>query len=236
MNIEAPMESVCETTTRIAIVDDRDLARNGLRDMLADEPSIEVVGEATNGPEAIALCSRLHLDLVLTDAQMDGFVATRELKQEYPDINVLVVTLHEDPHYLFEALKAGAEGYILKDAPPSEIVAAIHHIRSGEVSLDSRLAAQLLQRLAAEEEERQEFSQERQSSKEPYTRVLTPREVEVLELLKLGWTNRQIAEDLMISARTVKNHVEHIIGKLGVSDRTQAVVRGLQLELLHLSD
>jgi DNA-binding NarL/FixJ family response regulator len=222
--------------TRIAIVDDHSLAREGLRDMLADEPDIEVVDEATNGREALLLCSRSRPDLVFMDVrmpEMDGLAATREIKQRYPGISVMIMTMHENPDYLLEALKAGAAGYVLKDALPEEVVEAVRRVREGDSPLDPTLAARLLRRLATEGEG---WRGTRAPRGDPGVEFLTPRELEVLGLMKLGHTNRQISEDLVISLGTAKNHVEHIIGKLGVSDRTQAVVRALELGLLELSE
>jgi DNA-binding NarL/FixJ family response regulator len=223
-------------STRLAIVDDHDLAREGLKDMLADEPDVEVIGEASNGREALLLCSRLKPDLILMDVrmpEMDGLAATREIKQRYPLVSVLVVTMHENPDYLLEALKAGAAGYVLKDAQQEEIVTAVRRVREGESPLDPELAARLLRRLASEGAGR---GRAKGRGGPAPMEVLTPRELEVLELMKLGRTNRQIAQDLVISLGTAKNHVEHIISKLGVSDRTQAVVKALELGILDLSD
>lgn len=220
--------------TRLAIVDDHKLARDGLRDMLADEPDIDVVGEAANGQEALGLCSRLHPDLLLMDLRMpgmDGLTATQKIKQRYPEISVLVITMHENPDHLIEALKAGAAGYVLKDSSQMEIITAVRQVRAGESPLDARLAARLIRRIAAETSERR-GSSSRESAR---AGLLTPREMEVLALMKLGHTNPQIADELAISARTAKNHVEHIMGKLGVSDRTQAVVRALEEGILDLS-
>jgi DNA-binding NarL/FixJ family response regulator len=220
--------------TRLAIVDDHDLAREGLKDMLSDEPDIEVVGEAVNGREALLLCSRLHPDLLLMDVrmpEMDGLAAAKEIKQRYPSIGVLMVTMHENPDYLLEALKAGAAGYVLKDAPQEEVLSAVRRVREGESPLDPELAARLLRRLAAET-----VGRARTVNSVGPLEALTPRELEVLELMKLGRTNRQIAQDLVISLGTAKNHVEHIIAKLGVSDRTQAVVRALELGILGLTE
>jgi DNA-binding NarL/FixJ family response regulator len=226
--------------TRLAIVDDHDFAREGLRDMLADEPDIEVVGEAANGREAIALCSRLQPDLILMDVrmpQMDGLSATQEIKQKYPRTSVLMVTMHEDPDYLLEALKAGAAGYILKDASQQEVITAVQQVCSGESPLDQELAARLLRRLAAEDKgQGRTLRESLGSGGSLYTEPLTRRELEVLGLLKEGYTNRRIARELFISPGTAKNHVEHILAKLGASDRTQAVVRALELGLVNLSD
>jgi two-component system, NarL family, response regulator DegU len=220
--------------TRLAIIDDQDLAREGLKDMLLDEPDIEVVGEAANGREALLLCSRLQPDLLLMDVrmpEMDGLAATREVKQRYPLVSVLMVTMHENPNYLLEALKAGAAGYVLKDAPQEEVIDAVRRVREGESPLDSELAARLIRRLATEGQER---GRTRSVHDEAILERLTPRELEVLGLMKQGLSNREIAQDLVISLGTAKNHVEHIIAKLGVSDRTQAVVKALELGILGL--
>jgi DNA-binding NarL/FixJ family response regulator len=221
--------------TRVAIVDDHQLVRVGLRDLLEDAPDIEVVGEAANGQEALLLCSRLKPDLVLMDVrmpEMDGLVATREIKQRHPEISVMMVTMHENPDYLLEALKAGAAGYVLKDGLRQEVITAVRRVREGESSLDPELAARLLRRLATEGDRRSEARLGNGVLVEP----LTAREIEVLGLVQQGLSNRQVAEELFISRGTVKRHVENITAKLGVSDRTQAVVRALQLGILEFSE
>jgi DNA-binding NarL/FixJ family response regulator len=224
--------------TRLAIVDDHELARESLQNMLSDEGDIEIVGQAANGRQALLLCSRLRPDLILMDVrmpEMDGLAATKEVKQRYPEISVMMLTMHENPDYLLEALKAGAAGYVLKDAPQEEIIEAIRRVRHGESPLDPELAARLLRRLASEGEVRR-GGPHTASGNSYQIEPLTPRELEVLGLMKLGRTNRQIAGDLVISLGTAKNHVEHIISKLGVSDRTQAVVKALELGILGLGE
>ena len=223
--------------TRLAIVDDHELARESLQNMLSDEIDIEIVGEAANGRQALLLCSRLRPDLILMDVrmpEMDGLAATKEVKQRYPEISVMMLTMHENPDYLLEALKAGAAGYVLKDAPQDDIIEAVRRVRNGESPLDPELAARLLRRLASEGEMRR--GTRGPNGPDDAVEPLTPRELEVLGLMKLGRTNRQIAADLVISLGTAKNHVEHIISKLGVSDRTQAVVKALELGILGLTD
>jgi two-component system, NarL family, response regulator DegU len=221
----------------LAIVDDHELTRQSLQNLLSDEPDIEIVGEAANGRQALSLCSRFRPDLILMDVRMpvmDGLAATKEVKQRFPEISVMMLTMHENPDYLLEALKAGAAGYILKDAPQEEIIEAVRRVRNGESPLDPELAARLLRRLTSEREMRRGKGgpHEAAYAVEP----LTPRELEVLGLMKLGRTNREIAGDLVISLGTAKNHVEHIISKLGVSDRTQAVVKAVELGILALTD
>jgi DNA-binding NarL/FixJ family response regulator len=236
MGIGSPSE-YSRGQTRLAIVDDHELARESLQNMLSDEGDIEIVGEAANGRQALLLCARLEPDLILMDVrmpEMDGLAATKEVKQRYPEISVMMLTMHENPDYLLEALKAGAAGYVLKDAPQEEIIEAIRRVRHGESPLDPELAARLLRRLANEGEMRRGTRGPHSATLE--VEPLTPRELEVLALMKLGRTNRQIAADLVISLGTAKNHVEHIISKLGVSDRTQAVVKALELGILGLTE
>ena len=203
--------------------------------MLADAPDIEVVGEAANGREALLLCSRLRPDLVMMDVrmpEMDGLAATREIKQRYPEVCIMMVTMHENPDYLLEALKAGAAGYVLKDAPRREVISAVRRVREGESALDPELASKLLRRLAVGGGGKGGAHPANGSLADS----LTPRELEVLRLMQLGRTNRQVAEELYISSGTAKRHVENIIAKLEVSDRTQAVVKALELGILEFSE
>jgi DNA-binding NarL/FixJ family response regulator len=191
--------------------------------MLLPEPDLEVVGEATTGREAVDLSRELAPDLVLMDIRMpdlDGLVATRAIKEDHPGTRVLIVTLSEDPDYLLEALRVGAAGYVLKDASRREVVTAVRQVLSGESPLDPKLSAQLIRRLA---------SQKSDSRAAPHADELTQRELEVLRLIAEGKTNAEIAQTLFISVGTVKVHVERIIDKLGVSDRTQAAVRAVEL-------
>ena len=220
-------------TTQIVIVDDHELARLSLKNMLFDEDDIEVVGEAANGQEALVLCSRLKPDLVLMDVrmpEMDGLAATREIKQSHPEISVVMLTMHENPDYLLEALKAGAAGYVLKDASREAVVGAVRRVVDGELPLDESLAGRLLKRLATEKSGRSSSA----NRSDAHVIPLSPRELEVLKLMRLGLTNPQIGKELSVTTRTAKNHVEHIMAKLGASDRTQAVVRALELEILEL--
>lgn len=227
MDAEAP--SSVRAIARLIIADDHELARAGLRSMIGGESGLEIVGEAANGREALELCRRHEPDLALLDMrmpEMDGLAATRSIKSECPKTSVIIVTMHENPDYLFEALKAGAAGYLLKDASQREVVTAVRRVLRGESLLNQDLATQLLRRLAGEASGA--------NGARPAER-LTPREHEVLRLLAQGQTNREIAKSLVVSVGTVKVHVEHIIAKLGVSDRTQAAVRAVELGLLGTS-
>jgi DNA-binding NarL/FixJ family response regulator len=228
-------ERSSKTQTRPAqliLADDHHLLRKGFRGLLTDEQNLEVVGEASNGYEALELCRTLQPDLVLMDVrmpEMDGLQATRAIKREHPGIAILMVTMYENPDYLLEALDAGAAGYVLKDAPADRLIDAIHRTLNGESPLNQELAAQLLRRLA---EERKQDVPERRKPRKPLREPLTPREEEVLQHLASGQTNKEIAQTLVISRGTAKVHVERIIRKLGVSDRTQAAVRAIELGLV----
>ncbi len=210
---------------RLVIADDYELTRAGLRSMLAGQRGLELVGEAANGREALTLCRRLQPDLALIDVRMpelDGLATCHAIKQECPATSVILITIHENPEYLLEALKAGAAGYVLKDLSQRELITAVQGVLRGESMLNKELVARLLQRLA----------RETPSQEEPSPEPLSPREREVLHLLTQGQTNREIAEHLTVSVSTVKIHVEHILAKLSVSDRTQAAVRAIELGLL----
>ena len=210
---------------RLMIADDHELARAGLRAMLTGQRGLELVGEAANGREALALCLRLQPDLALVDVRMpeqDGLATCRAIKEECPVTSVILVTMHENPEYLLEALKAGAAGYVLKDISQRELLAAVQRVLHGESILNKELVIRVLQRLASETPQQEELPPGR----------LSPREREVLQLLTQGQTNREIAGNLTVSVSTVKIHVEHILAKLGVSDRTQAAVRAIELGLL----
>ncbi len=216
--------------SRIVVVDDHPLFRSALGRMLDAQSDLEVVGEASDGQEAVALCRRLRPELVLMDVRMprmDGLEATRAIKGELPRTIVLVLTALEDPNHLSEALRAGAAGYVLKSAPVAQIIAAVRKVLIGESPLDQEIATRLLMRLA-QEAPREEGAREGAS----LPRSLSPRETEVLRLTAQGRTNQQIARALLISVSTVKKHVQSIISKLGVSDRTQAAVRAVELGVL----
>ena len=222
---------------RVLIADDHDLVREGFHRMLDSVPDLEVVGEAAHGREAVELCRSLRPDLVLMDVrmpEMDGLAATRMIKEEFPTTSVLVVTTYDNPDYLLEAIEAGAAGYVLKDTRKRKLIEAVRGVLNGATTLNSELAVQLIKRLTSEPTERR-----REPPPAPEKRIidappapleeLTPRELEVLPLLAQGKSNPQIAKELVISRATAKVHVRHIIDKLGVSDRTQAVVRAIEL-------
>lgn len=217
-----------ESPARVLIADDHDLVREGLSTMLGREADLDVVGEAEDGLQALEMCRTLRPDLVLMDVRMprmDGLAATRAIKAESPGVGVLVVTTYADPEYLMDAVEAGAAGYVLKDASREELVDAVRRVLDGEPVLDQDLAMRLLKRLSG-------GARDRAPAEPPKSGPLTRREVEVLELVAAGMTNRGIAARLLLSTGTVKNHVQSIISKMEVSDRTQAAVRALELGMI----
>jgi DNA-binding NarL/FixJ family response regulator len=208
-------------------VDDHELARIGLRGMFAGEADLEVAGEAANVADALALCEQLQPDVVLLDIRMagqDGLEAIAPIHELSPATKIIMFTIHDDPTYVVSAVKAGAAGYVLKDAARHEILETVRRVLQGEVALDPRLAIQLVQELAVQ----------RAPPDDPLVEPLTSRETDVLRLIIEGRTNPQIAIALGIGKGTVKSHVQRIIAKLGVADRTQAAVRGVQLGLIEI--
>jgi two-component system, NarL family, response regulator LiaR len=231
----APSKTAC-----ILIADDHALVREGLRTMLSGEAGIEVIAVANDGQQALDACRELKPDLVLMDVRMpvmDGLEATKKIKQEMPQTSVLMVTMHENPDYLFEAIKAGAAGYVLKDASGERLLNAVRRTLEGESPLNQELAMRLLKRLSRESRvttathsgaHQAGSGEAAQSSSAAQIESLSPREVEVLKLLSQGQTNPQIAQNLLFSVSTVKAQVRSILAKLGVSDRTQAAVRAIE--------
>jgi DNA-binding NarL/FixJ family response regulator len=217
-------------TIRVLLVDDQELVRTGFRMILADEPDIEVVGEAGDGAAAIDAARRLHPDVVVMDIRMpvlDGVEATRRLVRDraLPDARVLVLTTFDADEYVVEALRAGASGFLLKDVTPSDFVAALRVVAAGDALLAPGVTRRLLDRFA---DRLPPVSDARQAGLEE----LTDREVEVLKLVARGLSNREIAERLVLAEPTVKTHVSHVLDKLDLRDRAQAVVVAYELGLV----
>lgn len=203
---------------RILVVDDHPVVRDGLTGMLAGPSDLDVVGEAANGNEAILAVQRLHPDVVLMDLQMphtDGVAATAAITDAHPDVRVLVLTTYDDAPGIRAALAAGAAGYLLKDTRRDELFAAIRHVATGGTALSPAAAASLATNPA------------------PAT-SLTEREIDILERVAEGASNRDVAAALYISEATVKTHLVHIYDKLGVSDRTAAVTTALRAGIIRL--
>lgn len=203
---------------RILIADDHPLFRKGLRTLLESEPDFEVVGEATTGDEAIALADSYQPDVILMDLQMPGktgLEAARTISGVSPHIQILVVTLFRDDESIFAALRAGARGYVLKDASEEEMLRAIRAVAAGEAIFSPGVASRIIRFFASS---REELPQE-------VFPDLTSREREILELIAQGEANLSIAHTLSISLKTVRNHVANIYNKLQVTDRVQAILR-----------
>jgi two-component system, NarL family, response regulator LiaR len=209
---------------RVLIAEDHALVREGLRAVLSGEPDLEVVGEAENGKRALELCRSLSPELVLMDVrmpEMDGLEATRKIKEAQPEVMVLMVTTHQDPDYLLEAVRSGAAGYILKEATQPELLSAVRRTLSGESALNQDLAMRLITRLSGEPSRDRERTSEAAGGgsqvpervPEALAGILSVRETEALRLIASGKTNRQIAQELMVSLSTVKTYVQRIINK-----------------------
>jgi two-component system, NarL family, response regulator LiaR len=204
---------------RVLIVDDHAVVREGLRSFLELQEGMEVVGEAGDGAEAVAAAERLRPDVVLMDLVMptvDGVEAMRRLRERVPAARAIVLTSFLDDERLLPAIRAGAAGYLLKNAQPQELARAIRAAHDGEALIDPAVAARLVEALAGGEAD-------------PRVDQLTPREREVLELIGRGLSNKRIALELGAAEKTVKNHVSHVLAKLGVADRTQAALYAARL-------
>lgn len=212
---------------RILIADDHALVREGTRRILEREADLEVVGEAADGEEAVALAERLAPDVAVIDIGMprlNGIEATRRIKEEHPEIGVLVLTVHDDDPYVYAILEAGAAGYLLKDVRGSELVDAVRSVRAGEAVLHPAIARKVLSRFRAA------------GGADEGGVPLTGREVEVLRLAARGLSNKQIGARLGLSARTVQVHLGRIFRKLRVASRTEAVIHGLRRGWIRLED
>jgi DNA-binding NarL/FixJ family response regulator len=207
-------------TLGVLIADDQALIRAGFRMILEAEADLEVVGEATNGHEAVTEAGRLHPDVVLMDVrmpEMDGIEATRRLLDGNGDTKVVMLTTFDMDEYVYEAFRAGASGFLVKDVPPEQLVAGIRSVASG----DSLLAPSVTRRLIQEYVHRPPGAMR---SSPPELERLTARELEVLRMMARGLSNTEIAAEFVVSETTVKTHVAHVLAKLGVRDRVQAVV------------
>jgi DNA-binding NarL/FixJ family response regulator len=208
------------TPVRVLIVDDQGMVRAGFRSLLGDEPDIDVVGEAGNGEEAVALATALAPDVTLMDIRMpvlDGIAATRRLVETGVATRVLVLTTFALDEYVFEALRAGASGFLLKDAPAEELAAAIRVVAAGDALLAPAVTRGVIDAFVHR-------GGAALPTRDPSLDLLTPRELEVLGLLARGLSNLDIATALFVSEGTTKTHVSNVLAKLGLRDRVQAVV------------
>ena len=213
-----------ESINRILIADDHAIVREGLRAVLGSEPDMEVVGEAVTGKEVVVRAAELGPDLILMDIQMpglNGIEATRRILGANPGIGVVVLTMFGDDDSVFSAMRAGARGYVLKGAPPSEILKVMRAVAEGEAHFGPEIALRLTNF----------FSAPRPPSPEETFSELTSREREILDLIAQGHTNAKIARHLFVSPKTVRNHISHIFTKLQIADRTQAILRAREAGL-----
>jgi DNA-binding NarL/FixJ family response regulator len=204
---------------RVLIVDDDDLMRAGLRGVLSSDASIEVVGEASDGRDAVYRTRLLQPDVVLMDVRMpdlDGISATRELLEAFPEVRVVIVTTFEQDDYIFGALRAGASGFLLKRTRPEELVAAVHTVAAGDSLLSPSVTSRVIERMARQPAP--------DVTRDARLDELTPREREVLELVARGMSNGEIAAALIVEESTVKTHLRRVLAKLGARDRVQAVI------------
>lgn len=207
---------------RLLLVDDQCIVREGLSTLLNAQPDLAVVGTAANGQDAIAQAQTLQPDVVLLDIRMpvmDGVAATQALRQQNPDQVILILTTFDDDEYVTQAIRHGAKGYLLKDTPSDELAQAIRSVHRGY----TQMGPGLLERMIA--------TTPPPPPMPPEIADLTPREMEVLKLLGEGLSNREIAERLYISERTVKNHVTHLLSRLNLRDRTQAALLAVKMPL-----
>jgi len=217
-------------TIRILLVDDQALFREGLRTLLSVRADIEVVGEANNGEEAIQIAAQTKPDVILMDLRMpvlDGVAATRRLTQSQPDSRVIVLTTFDDDEHIFDGLRAGAVGYLLKDVSSDKLVEAIRAAASGQSFLQPSVAAKVISEFT-----RMTDARPSESGNQSLVEPLSDRELEVLQQVAAGASNKEIAALLFITEGTVKNHLTNILGKLGVRDRTQAALKAKELGLI----
>ncbi|HUI90090.1 MAG TPA: response regulator transcription factor [Anaerolineales bacterium] len=212
---------------RILIADDHQIVRKGIRALLATKRDIQVVGEASDGAEAVAQALALHPDVVLMDLvmpKMDGIEATKEITAKRPETRILVLTSFAADEQVFPAIQAGALGYLLKDSGPQELIQAIHQVHNGEPSLEPAIARKVLAELSGPQQ------------KPPTRDPLTARELDILRLVAQGHSNKEIAKQLTIAEETVHAHVSNILNKLHLASRTQAALYALKEGIVSVSD
>jgi DNA-binding NarL/FixJ family response regulator len=213
---------------RLLLVDDQRLMRDGLRTLLELEPDLEVVGEAENGEAALKLFLELNPDVILMDIRMpvmDGVEATRRLRADDPNVKIIILTTFDDNEYVFEGLRAGALGYLLKDVSGPELAEAIRTVAAGGSMIEPSVARKVVAEFAR-------LAPPTQAARDDLIDPLSDREIEILQCVAQGLTNKEIASKLFLAEGTVKNYVTSILQKIGARDRTQAAIRARELGLL----
>jgi NarL family two-component system response regulator LiaR len=209
----------------ILIVDDHTVVRDGLNALLSAETGMRVIGLAGDGEAAVEMAKELRPDVILMDLvmpHMDGVQATLEIKKAFPEARILVLTSFSENHMVFSAIKAGAIGYLMKDTSSEELIQAIRDTYNNRPALGPDIARKLMQDIQGQDDEN------------PPENPLTEREIEIVQQMALGRTNQEIADDLVLSERTVRTHVTNILAKLGLSNRTQAVLYALRWGIAHI--
>ena len=211
--------------SRILICDDQKIVCEGLQTIINADPDLDVVGIAHNGEEAIKMIPGTNPDLVLMDLKMpvmNGVVASRKIIESFPDIHVLVLTTYDDDEWIFDAIRSGASGYLLKDTPPGDLIKSIKGTLAGKSFIDPQVAGKLLA----------EYAENFGESPPPTHYTFTERERDILTLLSQGLANPEIAEKLFLAEGTVRNYISSLLKKLGVSDRTQAAILAIRYGLV----
>jgi DNA-binding NarL/FixJ family response regulator len=225
------MANKAQDKLRVLVVDDHALFRRGLEMVLGQEPDIELVGEAGDGAEAVQRSAELMPDVVLMDVRMpkrSGIEATREIKELLPHCKILMLTISDEEADLYDAIKAGASGYLLKEIPIEEVADAIRSVWAGQSRISPSMASKLLTEFAA-------ISKKADEPRQVPAPKLTDRELEVLKLVAQGLNNRDIAKELFISENTVKNHIRNILEKLHLHSRMEAVVYAVRQKILEIT-
>jgi DNA-binding NarL/FixJ family response regulator len=216
-------------TIRVLVVDDQAMVRAGFRMLLRDEPGVEVVGEASDGLEAVGAAARLHPHVVLMDIRMpglDGLEATRRIVAADPSARILVLTTFSTDEYVFRALRAGASGFVLKDDPPEQLIAAVRTVAGGDALLSPAITRHVIA----------QFTRIHHQPPPKAVETLTSRELDVFRLIARGYSNAEIGDELFISETTVKTHVTRLLQKLDLRDRAQAIVLAYQTGLFDTAD
>jgi DNA-binding NarL/FixJ family response regulator len=212
---------------RLLLVDDQDLIRRGLNALLSTYPTLEVVGEASNGQEAVTLVAKLQPDVVLMDVRMpitDGVSGTRQIRQQFPETKILMLTTFDDQEYVSQALQAGASGYLLKDTPFEELTQAIHLVSKGYTQIGPGLVTKVLTTPTTNEQP--------QPDNLEIWLALSEREKDIVRLVAQGYNNREIAQSLHIAEKTVKNYLTNILSQLDLRDRTQLAIASLKIKFV----